>query len=219
MTGPVKTKRPNKPPAAGQSGIIRVEKDRDHPYKTLNTSFALDERLSWGARGMLVYLLSKSDDWKVVVRDLIRQSPAGRDAVYAILKDLENHGYLKRMQSQRADGTFEWTTVVFESARPLTEKPEVEQIALETPENDADRPPLPASPDTVQPDTVQPYTEKPDIYLIEIVPKTDLPIKDLPSAAARARDPDPDEKKNGSTERKETAKEKIARMRKELQER
>lgn len=126
-----------------QSGIIRVEKDRTHPYKTINTSFATDERLTWGARGLLVYLLSKPDDWKVMVPDLIKQSSAGRDAVYKILKNLEETGYLQRIRTRRDDGTFEYSTVIYEKARPLT-----------------------AFPETVQPETVQPYTEKPDVYKV-----------------------------------------------------
>lgn len=126
-----------------ESGIIRVEHDSEHPYKTINTSFANDERLSWGARGILTYLLSKPNDWVMTVKDLINQSPAGRDAVYGMLRNLEDCGYLRRVRSRRPDGTFEYATVIYEKAQPLTDYP-----------------------DTVQPDTVHPFTEKPDIYLI-----------------------------------------------------
>jgi hypothetical protein len=129
--------------SAPQSGIIRVEHDTKHPYKVINTGFANDERLTWGARGLLTYLLSKPDDWKVMVPDLIKQSPAGRDAVYAILKNLEDNGYLRRIRTRRADGTFEYSTVIYEKAQPLT-----------------------AFPETDEPYTAEPLTEKPDVYRV-----------------------------------------------------
>lgn len=162
-----------------QSGIIRVEHDRQHPYKVINTSFANDERLTWGARGLLVYLLSKPNDWKMQVPDLVSQSPAGRDAVYSILKNLEENGYLQRTRTRRPDGTFEFCSVVYETAQPLPEKPEVE---------DPDEPePLPAFPDTVEPDTVEPDTDKPEIYLIGTRPSMDRTSMDPPTPP-RTRD-------------------------------
>ncbi len=129
------------------SGIIRVEKDRSHPYKTINTSFANDERLSWGARGVLVYLLSKPDDWKVMPKDLIAQSAAGRDAVYAILQNLESCGYLMRVRTRRDDGTFEYSTVIYEVSQPLT-----------------------AFPYTAEPYTAEPLTVKPYVLTNKEVP-------------------------------------------------
>lgn len=146
--------------APAQSGIIRVEKDRSHPYKTINTAFANDERLSWGARGVLVYLLSKPDDWKMLVKDLIKQSPAGRDAVYAILQNLEACGYLKRIRTRRDDGTFEYSTVIYEKAEPLPAFPEA------------------VFPEAVYPEAVQPYTEKPEVYRVGNEPTKDRQTKE-----------------------------------------
>lgn len=135
--------------SAPKSGIIRVEHDNDHPYKVINTGFATDERLTWGARGILVYLLSKPNDWRVMVNDLIKQSPAGRDAVYACLKNLEECGYLRRIRTRRPDGTFEYATVVYETAQPLTAFPYTDE------------------PETGEPYTAEPLTEKPDVYRVE----------------------------------------------------
>jgi len=71
------------------------------PNKTLN-----DSRLTWQARGMLAYLLSKPDHWRVIVKALVNESPAGRDAVYSILKELEKFGYITYEQTHESDGTF-----------------------------------------------------------------------------------------------------------------
>lgn len=71
------------------------------PNTTLN-----DTRLSWEARGLLAHLLSKPDHWKVIVKALVKESPAGRDAIYTILKELEKHGYITNEQTHEKDGTF-----------------------------------------------------------------------------------------------------------------
>ncbi len=51
-----------------------------------------DERLSWAARGLLGYLLSKPDDWKVLVNDLRKRGDLGRDGIYRLLRELCDTG-------------------------------------------------------------------------------------------------------------------------------
>jgi len=66
-----------------------------------------DSRLSWEARGLLVYLLSKPDHWKVNVKHLISESPsAGREKVYRILNELEEAGYITQEQTRCKGGEF-----------------------------------------------------------------------------------------------------------------
>jgi hypothetical protein len=81
--------------------IIRVEHDAENPYFVANRFFANDRRLSWGARGMMSYFLSQRSDWKIWPKQLIKEAPdAGRDKVYAYLKELELAGYIARVQSR-----------------------------------------------------------------------------------------------------------------------
>lgn len=91
----------------------RVVKHKD-PYTRVVNSVIEDISLSWAARGLLVYLLSKPDDWTVKTGDLIRKSPAGRDHVLKLLKELEGFGYLKRFKMRNGDGTFFQETHIFE---------------------------------------------------------------------------------------------------------
>lgn len=165
---------------AGESGIIRVQHDSDHPYKVLNTSFANDARLSWAARGLLVYLLSKPNDWKMRLSDVVKQSSAGRDAVYAILRNLEDVGYLRRIRSRKPDGTFEYTTIIYEVAQPVTDNPETED-PTEDETFQADEPVAD------KPLAAPPIADKPDIYRIGKVPTTDLPSIDPPPPPRNAR--------------------------------
>jgi len=60
------------------------------PNVTLN-----DARLSWEAKGMLAYLISKPDNWVIMVNHLVKESPkAGRQKVLRILDELETLGYI-----------------------------------------------------------------------------------------------------------------------------
>ena len=71
------------------------------PNEALN-----DPRLSWEARGMLAYLLSKPDNWKVLPKALINETKAGKDVVYRVLNELEAAGYITEEQHHKKDGTF-----------------------------------------------------------------------------------------------------------------
>lgn len=102
--------------------IRRAPRDKQNPYFMMHQKTAQDERLSFEARGLLAYLLSKPDDWKLVIADLMRAGHCGRDKVRKILRELEEFRYLEKHQVQGKDGRFShiehW---VYE--RPLTEKP------------------------------------------------------------------------------------------------
>jgi hypothetical protein len=74
-----------------------------------------DLRLSWKARGLLSYLLSKPDEWKVIITHLVEQAPDGEESVRAGLKELEGAGYIRRTQSRGAGSKFDSVnTEVFE---------------------------------------------------------------------------------------------------------
>lgn len=121
-----------------KGGIVRVSK-RDSSYAIIDPYFLSDERLSWKAKGLLGYLLSKPSNWRVYVSDLVKRSKDGKDAVYSALKELEAAGYIERRQmrdpeTQRISG---YETVVFErpvepiddtepgAAIPQTENPDM----------------------------------------------------------------------------------------------
>lgn len=87
--------------------IVRAPRPEANFY-VLSKSISEDARLSWAARGLLVYLLGKPDNWKISVESLRRQTEGarvrtGRDGIYALLSELEQAGYLSREQ-QRGEG-------------------------------------------------------------------------------------------------------------------
>lgn len=76
--------------------IIRAARNSENPYAQIARAIFEDDRLSWRAKGIMGYLLSRKDDWKVFVGDLQKRSKDGRDACYAGLDELGQAGYLER---------------------------------------------------------------------------------------------------------------------------
>ncbi|WP_318549346.1 DnaD domain protein [Geobacillus thermoleovorans] len=95
--------------------VIRVRK-RDNPFVQIDRAVFEDERISWKAKGMLGYLLSKPDNWQVYIADLENKSKDGRDAVRSGLKELEETGYIRRTKKRNNKGRFEgWEYEVYET--------------------------------------------------------------------------------------------------------
>lgn len=104
--------------------IRRADHNTENRYFMMLRATAQHRALSYEARGVLAYLLSKPNDWEVKVKDL-QQEGCGRDKVYRILRELETFRYLTR-ELIRVNGTVKGIEyVVYES--PFPEKPDTAQ--------------------------------------------------------------------------------------------
>lgn len=65
-----------------------------------------DKALDWKALGLLVYLLSKPDDWAVSVAQLVKAKKAGEDAIRGMLKALRDAGYV--VMKKQKTGEVDW---------------------------------------------------------------------------------------------------------------
>lgn len=149
--------------------IIRAA--RKAQFYNLPTTIVDDDRLSWEARGLLVYLLSKPDKWTVQVRDLINRTKnaigksAGKDKVYSIINELRAAGYVYR-EFRREGGNFVGVdyevseTPDLEAAAEYVRSLEVKGSAPfpDLTETVDQTPPLPDSAETVPPVTAKPET-------------------------------------------------------------
>jgi hypothetical protein len=115
-----------------------------------------DRRIGWAARGLLIYLLSKPDDWKVSVPALIAEtaeapSKSGRDGVYSLLHELRDAGYATLEKTREAGKITACHWVISETPLPAetTHDP-----AQPTPPQ-----PLPAKPDALLRTESTPRTE------------------------------------------------------------
>ena len=116
-----------------ENEVIRVCK-RPSNYVMIDKTFLEDDRLSYKAKGILAYLLSKPDDWKVIVGNLVNNSTDGKAAVYAGLKELKECGYYKKVPIRNESGTriVRWESTVYEVPFSLlTDFQEVENQDIE----------------------------------------------------------------------------------------
>ena len=164
-----------------QNEIIRVQKKK-HNFFICDKGFLDDERLSYKAKGILAYLCSKPDNWRVVVKDLITHARDGRDSIYAGLNELKTFGYYTKTAVRNEKGIVtHWDSVIYEDP-------------TENPRESALLHPLPDFPDTAKPDTENPehnniYINNTDLNNIDkqqpagqnepAKPKRPLPKKDV----------------------------------------
>ena len=90
--------------------IMRADHAAD--FFSIQNATARDERLSLAARGLLVFLLSMSDDWQFSVNGLAKQLGIGRNKIISLVKELQAAGYISIEKETRQSGKFSgaaWT--------------------------------------------------------------------------------------------------------------
>lgn len=115
----------------GQRNIVRVEKNKN--YTTINNTSIQDNRLTWKAKAIHVFMLSRPDDWVFYNEELIKWAKDGKDAFLSGLKELKKYGYIKKEKRRNVDGTFDWITVVHEIPQPHTDLPRMEKPSMDKP--------------------------------------------------------------------------------------
>lgn len=117
--------------------IIKIQK-RDPGYAMIDNRVLADPRLTWKAKGILVYLLSKPNNWKVQVTDITNHSPDGECAVRTALDELLSLGYAER-ETIRRNGKFEsWNYIIHEEPLrgfPQVDKPDMDNRPLNNKES------------------------------------------------------------------------------------
>lgn len=86
--------------------VFRVKKDKDNPYVIINKLMVQDPNLSAKAKGILLYLLSRPDDWKVYQNEITKNFTDGRDSIRSGIRELEKRGYIRRIQARNELGYF-----------------------------------------------------------------------------------------------------------------
>ena len=129
--------------------IIRAPR-RDR-FVVMDQRAVEDDRLSWAARGLLCYLLSRPDDWKVLVNDLRKRGNLGRDGIYRLLRELRTVGYARFLRLRDKNGRIRGGIYII---REVADSPD------------------PELPDTVLPQTAVPGSANPGA-----LPTTDLNLR------------------------------------------
>lgn len=95
-------------------------------YAMIANATLCDKRLSFKARGILGYLISKPPDWVVQFQDLVNNST--KDGEYSIrsgIKELRQYGYAKLKRVYVDGRIFKWEMDIFDTPEEVDENPDV----------------------------------------------------------------------------------------------
>ncbi|WP_146237972.1 hypothetical protein [Meiothermus sp. Pnk-1] len=181
------------------TNIRRSSRDR-RGFVVYNET-ANDLELTAEALGVLVYILSKPDHWRVNVADLQKRRGMGRDKAYRIMRELIANRYAQFVEYYEPNGQVKDGEYVIYDVRqpeglepkvrrPITEKPDTAQPDTAQPDTafqEADRitsrTPLTENPDPANPDTAEPDPANPEHSINPVVVNTE--IKSSLSKSAR----------------------------------
>ncbi|WP_024910279.1 DnaT-like ssDNA-binding domain-containing protein [Chania multitudinisentens] len=109
-----------------------VRTNRQFGFTLIDNQAIGNKALSWAAEGLLHYLLSKPDGWTVNPSHLWQEKKGvrgcGRDAVYKLLNELIEVGFIHRFQLRDAKGATEgFDYYVYDAPQPPPENQEMEQ--------------------------------------------------------------------------------------------
>ena len=93
-------------------------------FSVISNSVIRDNRLSYRARGVLLEILSRPDNWRVSGDSLARSGKEGRDAILTALKELRDCGYIRTVTNRLPNGTFETINYVYDSPQDVVPSPE-----------------------------------------------------------------------------------------------
>lgn len=117
--------------------IYRSEKNKD--YVVMSNVFLKRKDLSIKAKGLLAYMLSLPDDWKFTIGGLTSQLKECKSSVAAMLKELEQNGYLRRRYTRTTGGRISETVYeIFEE--PVSDNPTFDKPTLDIPTCDLPSP-------------------------------------------------------------------------------
>lgn len=121
--------------------IIRTVKNKDNPYYLKNRTAPNDPRLTWKAKGVHDYLMSKPDHWEAIIKELIAASADGQSAVRSAIKELIKFGYMHRARETNDLGrVVRWRLDAYETPEmnPYfgVETPDGDFLDLDVPDDD-----------------------------------------------------------------------------------
>lgn len=113
-------------------------------FTSIHNKLINDSRISLKAKGIMLYMLSKPENWKYNPKEIAKNSKDGLDSVYSGIKELIEAGYISR--TRHSDGTVDY--FVFEDVE------ENDIVDFSKKEN----------PNRENPNRENPNRENPDVY-------------------------------------------------------
>src|SRR5262245_1501017 len=97
--------------------IIRAVHNKNNPYFMVRRDTAQDSQLPARALGLLIYLMSKPDNWEPTIEDICRRFPdIGQKQAYRLINDtLIPKGYARRVCERENGRVVRWITEIYET--------------------------------------------------------------------------------------------------------
>lgn len=92
----------------GNNNVVRASRNKN--YKTIGCDFLDDKKLTYKAKGILTYLLTRPDNWRFNKSQVMGMSEGGESSFDSGIKELKERGYLRIEKSSDGEGKFlyEW---------------------------------------------------------------------------------------------------------------
>ena len=95
---------------------MRSQHDKNNPYFIQNRTGPQDPRISFKAKGILSYIMSRPDHWQVWENDLANYTTEGLTSIRSGMKELRDAGYINKVSVRDESGKITgWETVILES--------------------------------------------------------------------------------------------------------
>ena len=190
--------------------IVRVPKVNN--YTIMSNHHLIDPELSFKAKGLMSYMLSRPDNWDFTIEGLTHQNKEGADAIARIIRELEERGYVTRIRVRNQAGKFtDMEYRILECPLKKADEESAESKASEpAPEEPVPEKPLPNDPHPGNPvvDSPFPVSPLPESagQIITESPKTEKRNTDLSNPDLSKTDPsipDADPASGGSPRRQD----------------
>lgn len=140
----------------------------DSHFTITSNASSEDSNISWAAKGLLWYILSRPKDWKIYVNQLSKiycgpKKGSKKDAIQELLRELRDAGYIVYLKYRDSTGKWAHRYDVYPSPKNDFQKmfPERDQPALEDPA--PDNPVILPSTDLPSTDYNPPLSSPPEI--------------------------------------------------------
>lgn len=86
--------------------MSKIRNSRKQPFTIVLNSFIENNKLSLKARMLGIFIFSRPPGWSVHVTHFVKIFKEGKDAIYSGFKELEENGYLRKVQPRSDLGKF-----------------------------------------------------------------------------------------------------------------
>ena len=73
-------------------------------FVTVHKNFIHDNNITFKAKGILLYLLSRPDDWQIYESEILKHTNDGKDSLKSGIRELEKIGYVERIRKRDDKG-------------------------------------------------------------------------------------------------------------------